>query len=45
VMDVIGKMGRMLVFGLIGQMEGPQGEVLAMREEQLYDALWETILR
>lgn len=36
---------RMLVFGLIGQLEGPGGEVLTMREEQVFDALLELLLR
>lgn len=39
------RLGKMLLYGLQGQQEGENNEVLYDREGALFDALWELLLR
>ena len=41
----LGKLGRCLCFGLLGQREGANGEVLTQREEVLFENLLDAALR
>jgi len=40
-----GRWGRMMMYGLIGQCEGVDGEVLTLREQQCFEAMMEVVLR
>ncbi len=44
-LGALGKLGRCLCFGLIGQREAAGGEILTQREEVLFEALLEIVLR
>jgi hypothetical protein len=45
VLGALGKLGRCLCFGLVGQQEGPGGEILTQREEVLFENLLDVVLR